>query len=753
MSVKRMSIAAILVLTVLVRTEAQQIITALRVAEPIEIDGSISDEGWSRTTPIVAQLEVWPAENIPARQRTEIRLAYTDQHLYVSYVCFDSDIGNLRAHISERDNVWQDDFVSMILDTYGDQQKAYDFVVNPYGIQGDGLITQGPGGHVEDISYDAVWYSAASMNDSSWIVEIAIPLSSLQFPDKDIQKWSVYLSRGYPRATSATFSLYPWNKDNPCTLCQLVPVRGVEGIQSTTTMNVLPYVIGTQRGMLSDRSDPQASFQQDKILGRAGLGLKIAPLPDLSFEAVVNPDFSQIESDATQISVNTTFALFYPERRPFFLEGSDLFQPSVQGSDVSSPRAFYSRTVNDPLVAAKVIGKSGSLSYAVLSASDRNTNLLVPGEEESDFAKTGRTSLANVARVRYSIGEASFIGGLASTRHLEGSGSNLVFGVDWGYRFWDKFSFDGVVYLSRTEEPNDPGLFSAARTYGSSGTSTTFDGDVLDGYAATLRAGASGRNEYFSLSVEEVSPLFQSQNGFVALTNKRTLSGTFGKIYWPESQSSIVRLDVSATGGVRLNHDGIRKERFLRLKSVTSLRGQVDVVLGGLLLNEERFRGVYVRDLPQLHFGVFANPTSSFSCGFGVEAGYFLFRGALPERGYGHVLSLDADVRFTDRFKAGVSYNRARLAHTSSGSLYYDGNIYRLNSTYHFSPQTSVRLISQYDSFARDFHIYPLFSVRVNAFTFFYAGATGNAVNFGDPTGFRTTETNYFLKCQYLIQW
>jgi len=744
-------ICVLLVLGVF-HTDAQESITAARLTSPINIDGLLTDPGWALAPPVFATLEVDPAENIPARQKTEIRMAYDDEFLYVSFLCHETDMSTLRANITDRDNMFEDDFVLFILDTYGDQQKAYDFVVNARNIQGDGLISQGASGNTEDLSYEVIWCSATAIGDSSWSVEMRIPFSSIRFPDRETQTWNVYVGRSYPRETRATFSTIPWDRNNPCLLCQTMRVEGIRGVKSGMAVDILPYVLGTQHGSLADQEDPNTAFEQQKVLGRAGVGVKIAPTPDMTVEGVLNPDFSQIESDAAQISVNTTFALFYPERRPFFLEGSDLFRPGLEAVDGSSLQVFYSRTVNDPMVAGKTIGKSGPLSYGLVSALDRNTTLLVPGEEASGFAETGKNSLVNVARARYDLGDASFIGGLASMRHLSGSGSNVVVGSDWEYRFWDNFSFGGIVYLSRTQEPNDSALFSDSGMYGSTGKSRTFDGETLDGFAAALQVGKTGRDEYYSLSYEDRSPLFQAHNGFIPRTNKRVLAATYGRKYYPEEGSALYRFDIDATTGFQLNYDGIRKERFFVLNTRAHFRGQITAQLGGILLNQERFHGVYFPNLPRVVAGVSANPVSFLSFECNIEAGNFVYRETVPELGYGHNVSLSSDVKFTDRFRTSVGYNRARLASHMTGRLYFDGNIYRVTSVYQFTPEMSVRVIGQYDTFRKNVNVYPLFSVKVNPFTVFYAGATSNAVNFGGPTGFATTETNYFLKFQYLIQ-
>jgi hypothetical protein len=287
-------------------TQDQRVAYAVRVDDPIIIDGSLSDPGWSQSEIIDVGLEVDPRENAPAPQKTDVRIAYDDDMLYVRYVCFETDMDLLRARISDRDRMYQDDFILFILDTYGDSQKGYQFAVNPKNIQGDALRS----GNNEDESFEMIWYSAAAIQENSWIVEMAIPFKSIRFPEVPEQNWNILVGRNYPRETRAMLSASPLSRDEPCLMCQGIRLRGIQDVKSSMAMEFLPYTIGTQQGNLLDREDPTTPFEQGKILGRAGVGVKLAPTPDIVVEGVLNPDFSQIESDAAQISVNTTFALF-----------------------------------------------------------------------------------------------------------------------------------------------------------------------------------------------------------------------------------------------------------------------------------------------------------------------------------------------------------------------------------------------------------------------------------------------------------
>ncbi|MEK6650485.1 MAG: DUF5916 domain-containing protein, partial [Bacteroidota bacterium] len=520
---------------------------AIRVDGTISVDGRVDEAVWLQAEVLDAPLEIDPRENVPAGQRTDIRFLYSQDALYVSFVCHDSDMAQLRSHISDRDRMYVDDFTILIIDTYGDAQKAYEFFVNPVNVQGDALRA----GDNEDASYEMIWHSATSVNDSSWIVEMAVPFKSLRFPDRDVQTWNILVGRNYPRVTRAVYSATPLNRNNPCLTCQGMPLLGIAGIEPSLAMELLPYVAGSQSGSLQDTDDPATPFEQGKIKGRGGVGLKVAPTPDIVVEAVVNPDFSQIESDAVQISVNTTYSLFYPERRPFFLEGSDLFRGNGDGFGGPALQLFYSRTINDPLVAAKVSGKAGSLSYGLISAADRNTSVFVPGEEGSDLVETGMKSLASVGRVRYDLGDQSYIGGILSHRSIKYDATNMVGGVDWNYRWTQNHSVSGVFYFSRTHELNDPGLFGDTRTFGTTGRTAAYDAETYSGLAMRLAVNRSTREENMGLTYEDVSPTFQAQNGFITRTNRRSINLSYGYTFYPEEGSILTRWGMNGFTGMQ----------------------------------------------------------------------------------------------------------------------------------------------------------------------------------------------------------
>jgi hypothetical protein len=733
-----------------VMAQGTRSVQAVRVDGTFTVDGKLDEASWSQALAFDAPLEIDPRENLPALQRTEIRLLYTEDALLVSFVCHDTNMSELRAHLSNRDRMFQDDHIILILDTYGDSQKAYEFFVNPLNVQGDALRANDN----EDDSYEMVWQSAASIGPTSWTVEMEIPFKSLRFPDQRRQNWKILAGRNYPRITRAVYSASPIDRNDPCLTCQGMPLLGIEGIEPGLATELLPYVGASQAGALRDTEDPASPFEQGKIKARTGIGIKVSPTPDATIEAVVNPDFSQIESDAAQISVNTTFNLFYPERRPFFLEGSDLFRANGNGFGGPALQLFYSRTINDPIVATKVIGKAGALSYGAIAAADRNTSLFVPGEEQSDLVGTGMSSLASVARIRYDFGDQSYVGGVLSHRSIRRDASNVVGGADFNYRWDQNHSIRGALYLSRTDELSDTSLFDDARSFSSTGHTAAFDGETYGGLAARLELSRSTREMSASVTFEDISPTFQAQNGFITRTDHRTISFAAGYTVYPDEGSRLTRWGVNGFTGMQFNYLGQRKERFLFVNSFANFKGQINLSVGLLALNQERFRGFYFPRIPRFNVNVNGNPNNSFSFGVSVEAGNYIYRdGDPPELGYGHNAALDATMKVTERLRVATSYNRARLSSDATGELFYEGNIYRATGYYYFNTEAIMRVIMQYDTFSKGLNTYPLFSYRLNAFTVFYAGATRDLTNFTDrPAGWTTTQTQYFLKLQYLIQ-
>jgi len=717
---------------------SKQILRALRIDGDVEINGTLSDPRWNQATPVEIRYEVQPGENAPAPVRTVVRVMYNSDYVYFGFRCEDPDPSSIRAHITDRDKTSDDDRVGIILDTYGDFQRSYEFIVNPYGIQADYLRT----GNNEDGSFDTVWKSAAVIDGTGWTTVIGLPFKSLRFPSQREQRWTVLLFRILPRASSYQLSWNPIDRNNPCLICQGGVIEGIADVQSVSSVDVLPYVVAQQSGSLADASNPQSAFENGPIKGRVGGSIRYSPSPDLDVEAVINPDFSQVESDATQISINSTFAINYPEKRPFFLVGSDMYN--------NQTGAFYSRMINNPIGAARLLGKSGSFSFAYLGAGDRNTPFIVPGEESSNFISTNLESFSNIARARYDFGGETFIGGMLTTRNTA-TAHNYVGGIDWNYKFLDNYYFSGEYFYSDTKEVNDLELNSDFRKLGDSGRDAAFNGEHFAGTSTILSFQRGARDWSFSLRYMDRTPTFDAQSGFVPSNDTRTLFMEHDYSFYPNN-SIIDQWTLSANAGLHFNHEDIRKEKWFVPVLSAQFKGQINVTVQWLLVNDELFHGVQFDNINRTQMSLNARPSSSLTLIFNGAFGRFIRRSDTPDMGIGHTVDLTVRLRPTSQLQVELLYSRARLSSVATGVLFYDGYVAHVLGMYQFTPELYLRVIGQYDQFAKSFDVYPLVSYKLNPFTIFYAGSTYAMSDFGQPFGVRQTARQYFLKLQYLLR-
>jgi len=716
------------------------ILTAHRIEGNIHLTGDLSDPAWSQGQYVPLNYEIQPGDNTKPRQKSFATVLYNSEYLYVGFRFYDTDPSQIRANVSDRDRMFSDDFAFFGIDTYGDYQRMYEFIVNPRGIQGD-MLRQGD--H-EDDSFETVWDSDAAINDSGWTAEMAIPLKSIRFPSKPIQQWVLLLGRIYPRESQYIYSWTPFDRNNPCFMCNGGTLTGISNIESVTALDFLPYVIATQQSGLADTDDPYSSFDKGALKGRAGAGIRYAPSPDLNIDAVVNPDFSQVESDATEISVNTSFAIFYSEKRPFFLLGKDFFNTNID--------AYYSRMINDPLAAAKVTAKAGRLTIAYLGAGDRRTPIIIPGEDGSDVISTDKRSFSNILRTRYDFGDENYVGALLTTRNLSQS-HNYVAGVDWNYLFWKNWYFQGQVLASTTKELQDTVLFSSTETYGQTGRSRSLDGESYSGSATEVSIARRARDYSFNLSVNDYTPTFQTYNGKVSRINRKVVHFNQSYNFWYDNDPILDYWSIQNQIGIRFNDANVRKERWATLGLEGQFKGQTSVSIGWLAVNQEIFRGGNFPHIERMFVHTSTTPSNEFEAGIGAEFGKFIYRDT-PEMGTGHNISLDVTIKPTTRLRVDLSYARARLRQITGGDLIYDGYILRGNASYQFTKELFLRLITEYNHFGRTMNIYPLLSYKLNPFTIFYAGSTYDGQNFDttQPNNFVQTQRQFFVKFQYLIR-
>jgi len=715
---------------------AKSIFEAIPVKEAIQVDGKLDDAAWRDAHPVWLAYEFDPGENSPAPQKTEARALYDRQNLYLGFRCFDTRPVEIRANISDRDKIFQDDYLIVSIDTYGDFQRAYEFAVNPFGIQGDLLATL----NGEDVDFDLIWHAAAARNDSGWTAEMAIPFKSLRFPNRPEQTWLMHIVRNYPRASRYRLSWMPIDRNNPSFFSQAGLLQGLRDIAAPGGIEVLPYAMGQQADGLVDAGDPHSRWRNHPPQGRIGAGLQYAPGPNFSLDAVINPDFSQIESDAGQISVNTTFALDYPEKRPFFLIGQELLQTPM----------YYSRSINNPSVAGRIIGKNSSLSYLYMGAWDRNTSFIIPGEESSDTVPSDIPSAVNIGRLRYDLGNESYIGGMLFGRDLSG-GHNYLLGFDWNYHFRQRWYFSGESFLTHTRELNDTTLFQSFRPLGHSGHDAGFNGEQYYGAGSHAVLFYGSRSYNFQVVYNDFSPTYQTYNGmFPSVDYRQAYMEQVYKLY--PNKWYLDRVQFYLAGNLQYNHLNVHKEQYLQPGVSLTLKGQTTMDISLLQLYDERFNGTLFKDIDKVLLTFSTRPSNAISLTVESLTGDFIYRSSTPELGKGRTLEIGLNLKPTSRLNGSFSWSSASLRDIDSARKFYDGYILRSLLVYQFSPAMFIRAIIEYNSFAKSYDVYPLFSYKLSAFTTFFAGMTNSYYEFGSPAGIRITDRQYFVKMQYLFR-
>ena len=360
--------------------------------------------------------ETWPGDNVTPPVRTVVAISYDVHALYVGIWAQDPDPSRVRAAYADRDNVGPgDDYVELVLDTRGDGRVGTIFRVSPRAVQADGVFNEAQfalGSNPDDLTPDFAWEARTAIGDSAWTAELRIPFTSLRYPQRERQTWGVIVQRVYPRELTHSLASVRLPRGTTCFLCHAQRVE-LTGLPTGGALAAAPYATG------------------GKDL-RAGADVKWTPGAGTALDATLRPDFSQLEADVPQLSVNSQFALFYPEKRPFFLEGSDLFQTPL--------RVVYTRSIAAPEWGARATGEVGRTAYTVLVTRDGGGgSAIVPGPTQSTLVTRDFASTVGLARLRTAF-PRGFAGLLATDR--EGGGHNRTLGSDF---FWSPTGSDQLT--------------------------------------------------------------------------------------------------------------------------------------------------------------------------------------------------------------------------------------------------------------------------------------------------------------------
>jgi len=704
----------------------------------IKIDGKIEEEEWKGVDYYDNFYEIEPADNGVPEEKTKLWIAYDEQYLYLAFYCYESDVSKLRYSMVDRDRMFDDDWVGILLDPYLDNKFAYGFVVNPLGIQGDVVMSANSDG---DINFDTIWYSAAMIFKDGWSAEIAIPFKSLRFKETKNQTWNLHVLRQRSRNSKFMYSLKKISRDNPCLICQSIKLKGLQGISSGKNFDVLPYVLANQAGYIEDRGDSYYDFKNFPVKATGGINLKYSLSSNLLFEMALNPDFSQVESDATQIDVNSNFAIFYPEKRPFFLEGSSIFD--------LDENIIYTRMINDLVAGSKMTGKIGSISFGYIGGLDDHSPFLIPLEEQSDVVETNIRSWSDIVRFKKDIFSDSFIGGVFTHREFQNA-YNRIIGIDGNIRFLNEYYLFFQTIKSWTKELNDPSLYSSNRKL-IGNFDATFNGESFDGKSIIIGIRRRARHYNFNIAFEDFSPTFRADNGFIISNNYRLYRMRHELAFRPNNKY-MNSIEFSIKYFKKYNYDNILKEAEIFPGLFIALKKQF-YIFTAFSHKTERYNNKLFENFNRFLIRISSNFSQK------INGEMFLLNGEIINRdlentilGRGFEFYGGINIKIKPQLIMEFGLQKAKLINPLNKEIIFNGYIFRNRNSYQFNKNLFFRLITQYDKFSKLLSIEPLLTYRINAFSVFYVGYSSYLEDIEENNNYIQTSKQFFIKLQYLWQ-
>lgn len=662
------------------------------------IDGRLSEGEWASAVKVNIASQIEPLAGQPATERTEAYLMYDSENLYVAFRAFDSDPSGIRAPVSKRDAIGQDDFVAIWIDTYDDRRIAYGFRFNPLGIQEDGIFSEGD----RSLNWDGILESKGTLNQEGYVVEARIPFKTLRYRMNKERTWGLHLFRNIARKQESV-SWVPIPRDVQNILQLMGTLRGLDGIETRRSLELIPTVTASNTGTREpDSFVPDGARLNTINKLDPGLTAIYQITPNLTFSATINPDFSQIEADVPQITVNQRFPLFFAEKRPFFLEGAESFRPFYS----ASPTMIDTRQIVDPDWGIKLTGKIGKFGIGFLSASDRAPGLrLAPGS--TDF---GENAQYNIARITRDITSRSTIGGSFTDRRFAGS-SNTVGTLDGRIRFDDKQSFSYQISYSKTTDLDGTKRSGGGVYFAYNYNDGKWDVIVTDSHFA--------RN-------------FRAQAGFIRRTGYDRLYTVVGRSFRPKEKSWWVRVRPFVVSLGFWNEDKKLDESFFDPGVDITLSRGISIY-SFISTRKDNFRDVGLRSGSynvRWGFDSFKRFATSGSIEIGTDAN---FDPARIEVGKLFSHRLAATVKPSTKLNSEFSWTKSSLKSRTDSFQLFDQDIFRNRTIYQFNRFNSVRSIVEYDTALRRMGLSFLYGFTPSPGRGLYIGYGDQLYNGVDP--------------------
>ncbi len=722
------------------------------------IDGKLDDEIWKQAAVFKDFHRVYAGDNIVPSKPTEGYVAYDEKNLYVAFKCWD-ERDKIRATVIQRDNVFAEDNVRIFLDTYDDQRRAYLLAFNPLGIQQDGIFTEGQGG---DYTVDILMESKGSIEDWGWAVEVKIPFKSLRYTAGSGKLWGFNLARIINRFNNEYTSWSPLPQNIPGYLNKIGSIAGLDEIKNEQTIEVIPTLTFKETGQRTS----QTKFSNPPIEPDFGLTMKYNITPNITLDTAYNPDFADTEADAPVVEANQRFPIFFEEKRPFFLEGVDIFKTPIQ--------AIYTRQIENPDVALKLTGKIGKNSFGIFGAIDEPL-----GNPQKDKAYIG------VVRLKRDFGTNSNIGFLATNYHYPNQ-HNTVGGFDTTWRISGSSEFKAQV------------LGSTSRSYFFDPNKNATEYRTGNGVSFDYKYSDTKQNYGWGFSGSGASKDFRAEMGFTQRTNTMINNIFVTLTADVKPQAAIVSKYLNSYFSVRNDFQG----RFQGWKEETNvtlgIKGNLVIGFGALFGRDTIYEDEFgaIRNAIQIgrfygdekrstnyatilgSFSKTFNKHLSINAGANINNNVFDFDFGAgsrfprvspavialgqnapldPGTGKSFGFNLGTTIKPTDSFSFTLDYKKSRLRRNDTDRIAFDSNIFSFRSIYQFSSFVSLKTRLDYNTLTSKVFGQYTFSWTPSPGKALYIGYSDNynykGLAFGErQPGFLQLNRTFFIKMSYLFR-
>ena len=723
-------------------------VRAVRANGSLRVDGVLDEPDWARAEPIGDLRLVEDREGEAPSESTEVRVLFDATRVYFGFRCSNRGPGAIRGSLAPRDQILDLDFAGVMLDTYRDRHRAYAFAVNPYGVQLDGIYL---GGDV-NTEWDGVWDAEVTRDSSGWTAELAIPLRTISFPEHGPGAWGFMVRRKIAKNDE----ICSWPLVRAAVggddMLQAADLTGLDDLRGAGLFDLQPYVASA----VSDERAPDGSWH-DSDRHDVGVDARVQLTSTLVLSATVNPDFSQVEADALQIEVNQRYPLFYDEKRPFFLEGADIFGTAFD--------LIYTRRIADPAYGAKLTGRLGHARVGAIVVRDDGGGTLagVGGGPTEGVSGHGWFQLGRAA---WEFGEESSVGALVALHQSDAvdlpgvvpagefgvaaqdRASNAVYALDADLRLSRRWFFHGQLAASRTHADttafgvrwDSTGVFEfrEARRRQCNDIAYGAELDYTDGIRDL---------QFFH---QFAGPGFRTESGFLSRVDFRR-TRVNSDFYIRPNNAVLRSIQPILDGYVMHDPDGSIQEWWWSPMVDWKFQKQTHV-LTEFGRTQERWQG---RDhlTNRVEFEVENSYWRVLTASLEGEVGDGIYYGgdaAASYLGWLEHYAVEGTLRPSPRLTVEMETARDRFSRDHGRGVVYDVWTLGAKATWQFTRRLYVRLYPQYDTDAEHLDADALIGYVLHPGSVVYLGYNGDADRLDGRT--RATAHAAFLKISYRFQ-